>query len=109
MTSGIRQGCTVSTTLFKLITLKIMQQIQDLNKGYRDEEFNITYLFFADHGMLLTSSVEDTKHVIKKMEEIGKEFGLEINKEKSRIIIFNMKVRPENIENKEAKDRFRYF
>lgn len=108
MTSGIRQGCTVSTTLFKLITLKIMQQIQDLNKGYRDEEFNITYLFFADHGMLLTSSVEDTKHVIKKMEEIGKEFGLEINKEKSRIIIFNMKVRPENIENIEVKDKFRY-
>ena len=33
VTSGIRQGCTVSTVLFKLITYKIIEEIKKKQKG----------------------------------------------------------------------------
>ena len=36
ITSGIRQGCTESTTLFKLITYMITKQIMEAGMGYRD-------------------------------------------------------------------------
>ena len=45
VSSGIRQGCTASTTLFKLITYKIMQGLEDLNKGFKDDKFNLTCWF----------------------------------------------------------------
>ena len=32
VTSGIRQGCTASTTLFKMVTYKIMEKIQNNGK-----------------------------------------------------------------------------
>ena len=53
MNSGIRQGCTGSTTLFKIVTFKIMQKFEELNRGFKDENFNLTSLFYADDGMLM--------------------------------------------------------
>ncbi len=94
VSSGIRQGCTGSTTLFKLVTFKIMQKLENLNKGYRDENFNVTSLFFGDDGMLLASSVKDAEEVIEQVLSTGRECGLEMNKEKSKIIVFNMKEKP---------------
>ncbi len=108
VTSGIRQGCTVSTSLFKLITFKIIQKIEELNKGYRDDKYNITSLFYADDGMLLANNIENAKAVIKELEEVGKEMGLEMNKEKSSITVFHMKEKPESIENIKVKNKFKY-
>ena len=107
-TSGIRQGCTASTTLFKLITFKIIQELEKLDCGYKDEAFRISSLFFADDGMLLASSVGEAVQVIEKMETVGKEYGLEINKQKSNIIIFNMPEKPENIKGISVRDRIKY-
>ena len=33
VTSGTRQGCTISTTLFKLITFRIIEELERLGKG----------------------------------------------------------------------------
>ena len=52
VTSEIRQGCTASTTLCKLITYKIIQEIQQIH-GYTDDALRIDYLFDADDGMIL--------------------------------------------------------
>lgn len=88
---GIRQGCTGSTTLFKPITFKIMQELEKLDQGYKDEHFNITSLYFADNGMVLLSSVEDAEKVIEQVIKTGRENGLQINKQKSNIIVSKMK------------------
>ena len=108
VTSGIRQGCTASTSLFKLVTFRIIQELEKLNKGYRDQNFSISSLFFADDGMILANNIEDARHIIRKLMEIGKDVGLEINKGKSHVIIFNMADKPQKIENIEVKDRFKY-
>lgn len=108
VTSGIRQGCTVSTTLFKLVTFRIIEELERLGKGFKDDMFRIDSLFFADDGMLLANSVEDAEQVISRMEDVGRQFGLEINKQKSSVIIFNMKEKPEKVGNIDVKESMKY-
>ena len=98
ITSGIRQGCTGSTMLFISITYMISSELNRRGTSYRDENVNIESLYFADDGLLLASSIEDAKDNLKIVLQISKEFGLEINKEKSIIMIFNMKEQPEQID-----------
>ncbi len=38
VTSGIRQGCTASTTLFKLVTFSIIQEVCGESRGQRHRE-----------------------------------------------------------------------
>ena len=98
ITSGIRQGCTGSTSLFKLITLVIMKKIEEEGRGFKNELLRIGTLFFADDALVLTENIEDAKFNVKLLVETGRKCGLEINKDKSNIMIFNMKDRPEQIE-----------
>ena len=85
--------------------------ISELNRrgtGYRDENVNIESLYFADDGLLLANSVEDAKNNLKIIIQVSREFGLEINKEKSNVMIFNMKEQPEQIEGIKVVDRIKY-
>ena len=49
VTSGIRQGCTSSTVLFKLITYKIIEEMRK-TEGIKILGPKITCLFYADEG-----------------------------------------------------------
>lgn len=52
VTSGIHQGCTVSATLFKLVTHKIIQRIKNVQNRYEEEMFKINSLPYAEDGMI---------------------------------------------------------
>ena len=56
VTSGIRQGCTGSPQLFVIVVNIIIYGILDSGMGYRDEEFYVPALFYADDGLLLARS-----------------------------------------------------
>lgn len=108
VTSGIRQGCTGSTVLFKLITYMILQEIEKGRSGYRDEKFNIGLLFFADDGLILSQSVEEARENIRQVITISAKYGLDINKEKSNIIATNMKDQIDDIEGIKVVDDIKY-
>lgn len=61
ITPPIKQGCTVSTTLFKLATYIIINELNTPCTGFKDEHFTIQTLFYADDGMSLSQSVDDDK------------------------------------------------
>ena len=107
-TSGIKQGCTGSTVLFKLITYIIINELEIRGRGFKHLYYVIYILFFADDGLILSESIEDAENDIKTVIEISRECGLEINKQKSNIIIFNMKEKPNEIENIKVTDRIKY-
>ena len=56
----------------------------------------------------MANSVEDAKNNLKIVIQVSREFGLEINKEKSNVMIFNMKEQPEQIEGIKVVDRIKY-
>ena len=76
ITSGIRQGCTGSTTLFKLITYKILEHMEK-ERGFVDENFKLAALYFADDGLILSSSVEDAQRNIEVITRVSRKYGLE--------------------------------
>lgn len=99
------------TILIKLIIFSIIHELEQLCSGYKDEVFRIVSFFFAVDGMLLGDTVVEAEQVIARMGNSGKEHGLEITKQKNRIIIFYMKDKPPsigNISNFRIWDKFKY-
>lgn len=106
--NGIRQGCTLSPTLFKMISYKIMREMGNRCEGVRYNEIKINSLFYADDGLILETSIEKAEKAIKNLREIAEEYGLEINKEKSKIIQFGIKNGVKEIDGIEVTNRIRY-
>ena len=76
ITSIIRQGCTGSTMLFKLITYMMISELNRTGTGYRDENVNIESLYFADDGLLLANSIEDAKNNLKIVIQVSRDSNL---------------------------------
>ncbi|CAL4160738.1 unnamed protein product [Meganyctiphanes norvegica] len=96
ITSGIRQGCTVSMELFKLVTYEIIRKLEEQGNNLIIEGANFSSLFFADDNLMITRSVEEAEENIRIITKISKEFGLEINESKSKVLIYK-KVQKEDI------------
>ncbi|CAL4072299.1 unnamed protein product, partial [Meganyctiphanes norvegica] len=88
ITSGIRQGCTLSTELFKLVTYEIMRELDEKGEDFIVEDIRMNSLFFADDSLILARTVESAREKIKIIAEISKHFGLHINEEKSKALIY---------------------
>ena len=63
----------------------------------KDENFALKSLFFADDALLLSHSLEEARENLEIITNTSREFGLEINREKSNILIFNMKEQPDEL------------
>lgn len=87
-TVGVRQGCILSPTLFNLYLEKIMQEAlhkyePTLSIGGRQ----ICNLRFADDIDLMASNETDLQTLTKRLDNAASQFGMEINTEKSQILV----------------------
>ena len=57
--SGIKQGCPLSTTLFKPITFMIIRKLEEEGARYDVEGRNASSLFFADDSMLFSKTKQE--------------------------------------------------
>ena len=80
ISSGIRQGCTLSSTIFKMITYRIMEEIERMCKGVIMEDKKINSLFYADDGLILADNKEEAEKNINIVSKISKKYGLEKKK-----------------------------
>ena len=106
--SGIKQGCTASTTLFKIITYKIMSSIEEKGDEYEVDNQKISTLFFADDSLAMAKNLESAKKNLKIITEASKYYGLEINKDKSSILVYNNQENITEIEGIKVVDKFKY-
>ena len=70
--------------------------------------FIIAILYFADDGLMLSNTIEEAENNIRLIQEIAQSLGLLINKDKSNILIYNLKEKPRAIENIEVCDTIKY-
>ena len=108
VSSGVRQGCSGSAVLFKLVVNMIINEVNEERGGFRNEKFRITSLFFADDGLILSGGIQEAKEMIKKVKDISSEYGLEVSQKKSKILIFNEKEKPERLENLKVVKEIKY-
>ena len=86
--AGIRQGCTASTVFFKLVTYEIMRELEERGIKFTIEDLVISSIFFADDGVLMAKGLEEAKRNLEIVKEVSKRFGLVVNEEKSKVLIF---------------------
>ena len=65
ISSGIKQGCTVSTTLFKLITYMIMSVLEKSGVQYWIDNLSLSSIFFADDSIAIAKTEEEAKKNLK--------------------------------------------
>merc|ERR1712120_97012 len=88
VTGGIRQGCCISTLLFKMVTFKIIDKLRNEN-WFKMRKFNDNSVWLADDATLVADSLQTLKELLDCLSKAGGEYGLQINKDKTKI----MKVR----------------
>ena len=108
VTSGIRQGCTVSPWIFVMIMNEIIEALMMTKTGFRNEKFRIPVLMFADDGLLMAQTIGDTRKLIKAVNEVARVLGMKINKEKSVIVTINCLQDVDNVEGIGTADSMKY-
>ena len=108
ITNGIRQGCNGSTVLFLMVTYLIIDKLTVSSSNFKCDVCVIAAIFFADDGLLMAQSVAEAEEGIRILVEVAQECGLELNKEKSNILVFNNKEETENIEGINVTTEIKY-
>ena len=86
----------------------IIAELDKRGKGYNYEHISLKSLFFADDALMLSHSLKDAKDNLDIITQISREYGLEINLEKSCMMIFNVKEQPEHLCNIKVVQKMKY-
>ena len=59
VTCGIRQGCSISTLLFKMVTFSIIEELEEKGRKYEIDKYKGNSLWIADDATLVAGSIKD--------------------------------------------------
>ena len=82
---GVRQGCVLSPDLFSVYSEVLINALEDLN-GVLVGGVNIHNLRYADDTVLMAKSEEDLQKLVNRLDQISREFGMEINIKKTEVM-----------------------
>jgi hypothetical protein len=88
---GVRQGDPISPNLFKIFINDIMNYIEVNDKTPVLNNMKISHLLYADDMVLLARSEEDIQKSVNSVDKFCKDWGLQVNTDKSKVMVFNTK------------------
>ena len=98
ISSGIKQGCTTSTALFKLVTYMIMSALEEKGEQHQVDNLRLSSIFYCDDSILIAKTLKQAIRNLKIIIEVSRIFGLHINKEKSSVVVYNNWEKIEEVE-----------
>ncbi len=93
-TSGVRQGDSLSPTLFALYINDLIDEINALGKGILINGRRVSALVYADDLVIISESTEDLNVTLEKVNTWCKQWRILVNKEKTKAVHF----RPKRVE-----------
>lgn len=89
ITKGLRQGCCLSPTLYKIYTENALKEWKRKckNMGIPVNDITIYSLQFADDQLILAQDIEDIEYITRKLIEEYKKWGLQVNKNKTKYMV----------------------
>ena len=88
--AGTRQGCILSPALFNAYTEFVMRKVLENWEGgvsVGGKKFN--NLRYADDTTIIAGNAEDLEDIMERLERICLEYGLRINKAKTKVMIID--------------------
>ncbi|KAI8433243.1 hypothetical protein MSG28_015319 [Choristoneura fumiferana] len=86
--AGVRQGCIISPLLFNVYTELIMRiTLEEWTDGISIGGLKISNLRYADDTTLFATSPRHMEELLRKMERVSLDFGLKINRCKTKMMI----------------------
>jgi len=95
--TGLRQGDALSPILFNLTLEKVVQSTSFEHGDVKIGETKISLLAYADDLVLLAENKEDIIEQTQELLEAAKRVGLEINVKKTKYMIAQRSVLPEDV------------
>ena len=93
--TGIRQGDSLSPTLFAIFINDLALEIKEKHKGIRlNDNVNVPILLYADDIILLASSPGELKNMLKTVYNWCNRWRLKVNSSKTKVMHFRSKKRP---------------
>lgn len=88
-TKGLRQGCCLSPTLFKIYLDKALHGWTNKckNMGLKVGEDMLYSLYFADDQVVIAEDEDDLSYMVRKLQEAYHQAGLTINMNKSEYLV----------------------
>lgn len=87
--AGMRQGCTLRTTLFPIYNNKMEEELGNGRLGrVKIGNEKLWSLVHADDVVLMAGSREDIEEIMRRQRRFLKKRCLGVNVEKSKILIF---------------------
>ena len=93
--TGLKQGCILSPLLFNSFVNDLIHAIRALNCGvpFRDDD-SLSILLYADDIVLLSEDVQQMQVMLNCLDTWCKNWGLDINYDKSKAIHFRTASKP---------------
>ena len=93
--TGIRQGDSLSPTLFAIFINDLALEIKEKHKGIKiNDNLSVPILLYADDIILLASSAGELKNMLKTVYKWCIRWRLKVNSSKTKIMHFRSKKRP---------------
>ena len=86
---GVKQGCILSPLLFNIFLSDLPKSLNPDNQVIIHENVCINCLIWADDVLLLSESEGGLQSMLNHLSTYFKANGLEINKNKTKCMIFN--------------------
>ena len=89
ISKGIRQGDSLSPTLFNLIMDQIIQQVKNKNLGYQMHNTKFNILCYADDAVLMADNENDLQRLLLQFQKTAQTFNMEIHTEKTCAMVIS--------------------
>ena len=90
---GVRQGDTLSPTLFNLFVNDLATEIKTLECGVKIGNKSVSILLYADDIVLISESEESLQKMLDSVHNWCQKWQLNINCSKTQIVHFRKKIR----------------
>ena len=90
-TIGLKQGCGISPLLFNLFINKVGDIYDQSCDPVSLDDQEVNALLWADDLMILSTTPTGLQNAIDKTDRFYNDLGLEMNKTKTKVMIFNLR------------------